>query len=85
VSSEGVVEGEVVAENADVAGAVRGNMTVGGRLVLKGSARVDGDIQVGRLVMEEGAVLNGLCRMSDGETIVRPVAVLVDGASENGR
>lgn len=71
ITQEGVVEGEIVATSADVAGTVHGDVHVTERLVLKGSARVEGQILTGRLVMEEGAAFNGKCQMDDGRT-VRP-------------
>lgn len=65
VAEDGAVEGEIVATNADVAGRVEGEIYVEEQLVLKSSARVDGDIETGRLVVEEGAFFTGECRMGD--------------------
>lgn len=65
VAEGGAVEGEIVATNADVAGHVEGEIYVEEQLVLKSSARVEGDIETGRLVVEEGAFFTGECRMGD--------------------
>lgn len=65
VAQEGAVEGEVIATSADVAGTVLGDLSITERLVLKGSARVEGNIRTGRLVVEEGAVFNGKCLMGE--------------------
>jgi cytoskeletal protein CcmA (bactofilin family) len=80
VAESGVVEGEVVATNADVAGQVQGEIHVSERLVLKSTARVDGNIQTDRLVVEEGAVFTGECRMGE------PVSTNgeADASSESG-
>jgi len=68
VAESGVVDGEIVATNADVAGRVEGEVRVSERLVLKSTARVDGNIQTDRLVVEEGAVFTGECRMGEALT-----------------
>ncbi len=63
VTQDGSVEGELVATNADVAGGVTGEIETQERLLLKESARVDGNVKTARLVIEEGALLNGDCTM----------------------
>lgn len=63
VAQEGRIEGEVIAADADIAGAVHGDIVVKGRLVLKSTARVEGTIKTTRLIVEEGAVIDGTCRM----------------------
>lgn len=63
VSQEGAVDGEIVAENADIAGVVEGDLNVAERLVLKGTARVTGTVRAGRLVIEDGATFDGKCEM----------------------
>lgn len=60
---EGVVEGDVIAVEADVAGVVQGGVEVAGRLVLRSSAHIAGTIRAGHLVIEDGAVFNGTCQM----------------------
>lgn len=63
IAPEGLVEGEVFATDADVAGHIKGDITIKGRLVLKGSAKVEGTIQTTRLIVEEGATIDGTCQM----------------------
>lgn len=65
IAQEGLIEGELVAASADVAGSVQGELRVSERLVLMSSARIDGDIQTDRLIVEEGAVFTGQCEMGD--------------------
>lgn len=64
VATEGVVEGEMVATNAEVAGSVQGEIKIKELLVLKGSARIDGNIEANRLIVEEGSIFNGKCQMT---------------------
>lgn len=63
VAEEGSVDGEIVATSAEIAGQVQGEIHVEERLVLKSTARVEGTIETGRLVVEEGAQLTGECEV----------------------
>lgn len=63
IAEGGVVEGEIIATNADIAGKVDGEIHVEERLVLKSTARVDGKIETDRLIVEEGAQFTGECEM----------------------
>lgn len=63
VAPEGTVEGEVKAAQADVAGTVRARVQVAERLVLRATAIVEGDVETGRFVVEEGAEYTGQCVM----------------------
>lgn len=72
VAEEGGIEGEIVATNADIAGTVEGEIYVDGQLVLKSTARVDGDIETDRLVVEEGAIFTGECTMGAEASSTRP-------------
>ncbi len=67
VAEAGMVEGEIIATNADIAGNVQGEIHVEEQLVLKSTARVDGTIETDRLVVEEGAIFTGECRMGESE------------------
>jgi cytoskeletal protein CcmA (bactofilin family) len=74
VAESGVVDGEIVATNADVAGRVEGEIRVSERLVLKSTAHVDGNIETDRLVVEEGAVFTGECRMGEAVSAEKSAA-----------
>lgn len=72
IAESGSVDGEIIATNADVAGRVQGDIEIEERLVLKSTARVEGNIETDRLVVEEGAQFTGECTMGtpisvDGE------------------
>ena len=57
------VQGNIIAQNADIEGEVRGRLEVSELLVLKATAVINGDIVTGKLVVEPGAVFNGGCKM----------------------
>jgi len=61
------VDGNIMAQNADIEGGVKGKIEISEMLVLKATAVVHGDISTGKLVVEPGAVFNGTCKM--GATI----------------
>jgi cytoskeletal protein CcmA (bactofilin family) len=61
------VAGNIISQNADIEGEVRGRLEISELLVLKATAVVNGDIQTGKLVVEPGAIFNGSCKM--GATI----------------
>ena len=58
-----VVDGNVIAENAEIAGKVTGKVTVSELLILKSSASIHGDISTSNLIIESGANFNGACTM----------------------
>ncbi|WP_179862233.1 bactofilin family protein [Longibacter salinarum] len=68
ISKNGVVEGELRATNAAVGGTIEGEVYVDERLELESTAHVDGSIQTDRLVVEEGAVFTGTCKMGEAVT-----------------
>jgi cytoskeletal protein CcmA (bactofilin family) len=57
------VEGNVLAQNAEVAGHISGTVEVTEQLVLKPTAVIDGDIITNKLIVEAGAAFNGSCKM----------------------
>ncbi|WP_245683953.1 bactofilin family protein [Rhodohalobacter halophilus] len=63
VTSSGVVQGDVKVAEADIAGKIEGTIRVTNKLNLRSSAVIDGDIYTKSLLVEEGAQINGACRM----------------------
>ena len=64
VSSGGRVEAEVSVVVAKISGEVAGDITASERVELGRTARVSGNIQTPALVVEDGAIFDGNCRMS---------------------
>ncbi len=63
IGPEGVVEGDVNCQQADVLGKVIGKIQVKDLLNLRGKANVNGDISAGKLQIEPTATFNGHCHM----------------------
>ena len=63
VSAGGVVEANVEVASAKINGTVNGDIIATGRLEFGRSARVRGNIQTPALIIEEGAIFEGSCRM----------------------
>jgi cytoskeletal protein CcmA (bactofilin family) len=63
VSAGGVVEADIEVASAKINGTVNGDITATGRVELGRSARVRGNIQTPALVIEDGAIFEGNCRM----------------------
>ncbi len=57
------IEGNIVAQNAEIAGEVKGTVEVSDILSLKSTANIIGDIITGKLIVEAGAVWNGTIKM----------------------
>jgi cytoskeletal protein CcmA (bactofilin family) len=64
VSSGGRVEAEVAVAVAKINGTVEGDITATERVELGRTARVSGNVQTPALVVEEGAIFEGSCRMT---------------------
>jgi len=64
-----IIEGDMFCQNADISGAVLGNIIVDELLTLKGTGRMHGDVITKKLVIEAGADFTGNCKM--GENTVK--------------
>ncbi len=64
------VEGDIIAQNAEIEGEVIGMLKIGETLTLRPTAIVKGDIYTDKLVVESGAVFNGMCKMNAENTSV---------------
>lgn len=57
------IKGNLYAQVAEISGHVEGLVEISDMLILKGTAIIDGDIVTNKLRVEEGAVINGSCKM----------------------
>lgn len=63
VGPSGTIEGEVICQNADISGNIRGKVNVAELLSLKSTGKVNGEISTGKLAIEPGADFSGSCSM----------------------
>lgn len=63
IGGTGKVDGDIICQNAEIGGWVMGKLKIADILYLKGNAVVDGDINTGKLVIENGVRFNGNCSM----------------------
>jgi cytoskeletal protein CcmA (bactofilin family) len=66
IGSSGKINGNLVCVNAEIEGAMEGQLMVENLLVLRSTARIKGDIQTMKLHIEEGAFFEGACVMRAG-------------------
>ena len=59
LGEQGKLEGNLVALQAEIEGNIEADLTIDGLLILRKSANIRGAVQSGRLVIEDGAQLNG--------------------------
>ncbi len=64
IDSSASVQASIEGANVSVRGQVTGSITARRRLTLGGKGRLNGDVMVGRLTVEDGATLNGNVTMS---------------------
>ncbi len=75
LGTNGLIEGEIHCDSAEIEGTINGNIQVSGLLSLKASSRIQGDITSQKLSMEAGALHNGKTSMgaaSASKTISTP-------------
>ncbi|MCF6096272.1 polymer-forming cytoskeletal protein [Thermovorax subterraneus] len=63
VTETGVVNAQLKARNAVIAGEVNGNIFLSGKLEIKSSGKVLGDLRVEGMIVEDGAFFQGRCEM----------------------
>jgi cytoskeletal protein CcmA (bactofilin family) len=80
LSETSSIEGNLLAQNAEVAGEVKGSVEVSEILILKPSAIVHGDIITNKLVIESGANFNGSCKMG---AVVKDIAIEPESERED--
>ncbi len=63
VGASGSLEGEIICQNADISGTVKGKIGVAELLSLKASAKLTCDIITNKIAVEPGATFTGTCSM----------------------
>lgn len=66
IGANGVVEGDIAGQQADIMGRINGTIKVKELLQLKGGSTVTGNIYASKLQIETNANFNGQCHMTNG-------------------
>lgn len=71
VTDTGKITGDLVANDADISGNIEGSVLTANKLVLRSTAQIQGDIYTKTILMEEGALFQGECRMGSDPMAAR--------------
>ena len=71
IGKDGIVSGIVDCTNADIEGTFSGKLIVDQILSLKGTADISGDVIMGKLSVEPGAVFNATCAMKGSVKVIQ--------------
>jgi cytoskeletal protein CcmA (bactofilin family) len=82
VGENATVEAVIEARNVYVGGYIRGNMQTEGTVDLTSTGAFFGEMLVGKLNVEEGAVFKGNCQMHDPKSEGEPGVATEDTGSE---
>ena len=63
IGKDGRVEGQVECANADIEGTLKGNLLVVETLALKSTSNIEGELIIGKLVVDAGAIFNASVSM----------------------
>jgi cytoskeletal protein CcmA (bactofilin family) len=79
IGANGVVEGDINGQQADIMGKVTGTIKVKELLQLKSNCQVNGNLHSAKLQIEPAANFNGQCHM----TLEQPVSNVKSGSSSS--
>ncbi len=83
IGEKGVVQATIRAGAVVISGEVVGNVLASERVELRGSARVFGDVEAPVIVVEEGVLFEGHCRMTKAKRVEGPTPR--EGREREGR
>lgn len=64
VGQQGIIEGDVTCNSADVSGRIKGSLRVEELTTLKSTSRLEAELFTKQLLIEVGAIFTGKCDMS---------------------
>ncbi|MEX0944037.1 MAG: polymer-forming cytoskeletal protein [Balneolaceae bacterium] len=67
ITGSAKLDGNLTTVDADIAGTITGTIKISNKLILRQSAKINGDIYTKTLIVEEGAIMNGGCRMGSAD------------------
>ncbi len=69
LGEKGILDGNIKCGNAEILGKVSGDLTVDNLLSLKATAKIDGNVIIGKLSIEPGAFFNATCQMKNAQPV----------------
>jgi len=82
IGANGIVEGDITGQQADIMGKVNGTIKVKELLQLKGGSALSGNIHASKLQIETSANFNGQCHMTNNSNS-NPSKAASNGSSES--
>jgi cytoskeletal protein CcmA (bactofilin family) len=70
IGQDGVVQGDIEGQQADILGKVTGKLVIKELLNLRGDANIRGNIHAGKLQIEPSVTFNGQCHMGKEASVV---------------
>jgi len=74
LAQTGKITGDLTAEEADIAGHIKGQLALQRKLSLRSGSEVEGDIFTKALSIEDGAIYEGRCVMRESQASVNPIS-----------
>ena len=79
VGKNGKIKGTIYCNAADIEGLVKGSLKITNTLSLKSSSIIEGDVFIGKLIVEAGATFNANCSMiSAKENAIKKISKFSD-------
>jgi cytoskeletal protein CcmA (bactofilin family) len=72
IGPSGKIEGQVICNNIEVSGYIKGKITANELINMKSTSQIVGDIVAGKLSIEPGALFSGSCVMNGGKPANEP-------------
>lgn len=82
LGESGKIVGNVLSHNAEIEGHIEGELVIQERLVLKSTARITGNINTQSIIIEEGALFDGVCQMKSTSNAKAVVPKMQDSTPE---
>jgi cytoskeletal protein CcmA (bactofilin family) len=67
VGENSKIEADITTDNISISGEIKGNLIVKGQAQLTSTAKLFGDIEVQNIVIDDGAIFEGKCKMTNSE------------------
>ena len=67
VGKNGKLNGTIECSTADIEGSVKGRLKATNSLSLKSSSKIEGEVFIGKLIVEAGATFNASCSMRSAD------------------